>query len=85
MQKAVKNKGYQFDSTVLGIVKNTSGDDRVIAQIDTTEAEKFVHELRDKYSIGNDDFAALLRYITNCDGMIHIFAPEQLRIYGEKE
>lgn len=48
LDQVKKPKGYKFNSTVLAVFKNLSGETRVVAE--------------------------------NKDGIIHIFAPEQLII-----
>ena len=76
-----KPKGYNFIGKVVSRY-TVDGGNRYDVQIDTTEAEVFVHGLRDKYGIENNEFEKLLtEYIINCDRMIHIFAEEQLEKY----
>jgi hypothetical protein len=72
-----KNKGYIFR----GIVKSryeVDGGIRYDVQIDAQEAIRLVEHLSAKYKMSNDDVLELHGWIMNCDGMIHIFAENQL-------
>lgn len=80
-----KSKGYTF----VGVVRaryEVAGGRRYDLQVDK---EIFADEIRTMISTGavvikhssNEIEEALIEYTSNCDGMIHIFAEEQLEHY----
>ena len=80
-QKVQKPKGYRFDSVVIGVNQNTVGQTRVCAQIDATEyRQKLDLWFANGWISVNDESMRLELYkmVSNCDGMIHIFAEDQL-------
>ena len=79
-QKLHKPKGYPFTSVELGRVVTTDAKERVIAQVDTTEAVEFINKMIRVYSIPKVDAERMLAIAENCHGMIHIFSPDQVEL-----
>lgn len=77
-EKVYKPKGYQFDGKRLGTVVTTESEDREIVQIDATEAREYVNQLYIENVLTKEQYEKVYRYVSNCHGMIHIFAPQQI-------
>lgn len=78
-ERVKKIKGYIYR----GIVKSryeVDGGIRYDIQVDTQDAIRLVEFLAKKYSMTNEDVLSLHGWVMNCDGMIHIFAEEQLEL-----
>lgn len=78
--KVRKVSGYRFDGTVIAAFKNTVGQIRYSVQVDATEARRLVQEMSDACSFTEEMTEQLTRWVSNCDGMIHIFSEEQLAL-----
>lgn len=78
-QRVKKNKGYIFKGIVRSVYEVDAGI-RYDVQVDAQDAIKLVEYLAEKYHIGMQDVLNLHDWIMNCDGMIHIFAEEQLEL-----
>lgn len=78
-----KVKGYRFDGVVVGAYYNTAGQPRYSVQVDASDARRKVEEMANACSFTEEMLVELSQMVSNCDGMIHIFAEDQLenRIY----
>lgn len=76
-EKVRKISGYVFRGIVVARYSVDRGI-RYDVQINAEEAVKYVEYLSDKYKMNEDDVYDLIGWVKNCDGMIHIFAENQI-------
>lgn len=76
--KVRKVSGYRYDGVVIGAYITTVGQIRYSVQIDAREQRRLVVEMSEACSFTDEMTEQLVRWVSNCDGMIHIFTEDQL-------
>lgn len=76
--KVRKVSGYRYDGVVIGAYITTIGQTRYSVQIDAREQRRLVMEMSEACSFTDEMTEQLVRWVSNCDGMIHIFSEDQL-------
>lgn len=78
----MKSKGYRYVGRVVSRYK-VEGGIRYDVQVDPMVFAEKVGELSITYRMSERHERFLREIVTNCNGMIHIFAEEQLELYIE--